>query len=110
MEADLALTGGNVVTMDGEESIAEAVAVKYGRIIRVGGSSDVESLIGEGTRVIDLRGRTVVPGFIDSHCHMMRTGADRMINGDLRQEAGDPSIGDLGERLKAMHAVTPEGE
>ena len=39
MEADLALTGGKVVTMDGEESIAEAVAVKYGRIIGVGGSS-----------------------------------------------------------------------
>jgi predicted amidohydrolase YtcJ len=110
VEADIALTGGKVVTMDGEESIAEAVAVKYGRIIRVGGSSDVEPLIGEGTRVIDLQGRTVVPGFIDSHCHIIRVGADRMLNVDLSEEAEIHSIRDLVERLKERADETPEGE
>jgi len=110
MEADLVLTGGKVVTMDGEESIAEAVAVKYGRIIKVGSSSDVKPLIGEGARVIDLRGRTVVPGFIDSHCHMMRTGADRMLYVDLSEEAGVHSIGDLVERLRERAKETPVGE
>jgi len=110
VEADLALTGGKVVTMDGKESIAEAVAVKYGRIIRVGGSSNVEPLIGEGTKIIDLRGRTVVPGFIDSHCHIIRVGADRMIKVDLSEEAGVHSIRDLVERLKERAEETPEGE
>ena len=110
MEAELALTGGKVVTMDGEVAIAEAVAIKYGRIIKVGSSSDVEPLIDEGTKVIDLQGRTVLPGFIDSHCHMMRTGADRMIKVDLSEEAGIHSIADLVERLrekgaKGIHVV-----
>jgi predicted amidohydrolase YtcJ len=110
LEADLALTGGKVVTMDGEESIAEAVAVKYGRIIKVGSSSDVKPLIDEGTRLIDLQGRTVVPGFIDSHCHMMRTGADRMIKVDLSEEAGVHSIADLVEGLKERAQETLVGE
>ena len=110
MKADLVLTGGKVVTMDGEESIAEAVAVKYGRIVKVGSLSEVKTLIGEGTRVIDLKGRTVVPGFMDSHCHIMRTGADRMLYVDLSEEAGVHSIGDLVERLRERAEETPVGE
>ncbi len=56
MIADLALTGGKIVTVDPDESIAEAVAVKHGRIIAVGSNSKVERLIGEDTRVIDTGG------------------------------------------------------
>ncbi|TRO48172.1 amidohydrolase, partial [Candidatus Bathyarchaeota archaeon] len=109
VEADLALIGGKIVTMDGGESIAEAVTVKYGRIIRVGSTSEVEPLIGGGTAVIDLRGRTVVPGFIDSHGHILRTGADRMLNVDLSQEAGVRSIADIVERLRERADETPAG-
>jgi len=46
--------------------------VKHGRIIVVGSNSEVERLIGKDTRVIDLGGRTVIPGLIDSHCHIPR--------------------------------------
>jgi hypothetical protein len=110
MIADLALTGGKIVTVDPDESIAEAVAVKHGRIIVVGSNSEAERLIGGDTRVIDLGGRTVIPGLIDSHCHMMSVGVQRTLNVDLSEEAGVHSIADLVERLKARSKETPKGE
>jgi predicted amidohydrolase YtcJ len=110
MEADLVLINGKIVTMDREESIAEAVAVKYGRFLKVGGNGEVDRLRGAGTEVIDLKGRTVVPGFIDSHCHMMSVGASRMLTVDLSEEAGVHSIAGLVERLRARAAETPKGE
>jgi len=69
LEADLVLVDGRVVTVDSEDSVAEAVAVKDGRIVSVGNSSDIMGLAGNDTRVIDLGGRTVLPGLIDSHTH-----------------------------------------
>ncbi len=107
MEANLVLTGGKIVTMDGEGTVAEAVAVKYGRIVRVGSVGDVTPLIGGGTRVVDLGERTVLPGFIDSHCHMISEGASRMLNVDLSEEAGVYSIGDLVARLRERADGTP---
>ena len=110
MIADLALKGGKIVTVDADESIAEAVAVKHGKIITVGSNSEVERLIGGDTRVIDLGGRTVIPGLIDSHCHMMMVGVQREMNVDLSEEAGVHSIADLVERLKARTEETSKGE
>ncbi len=109
MHANLVLVNGKVVTMDAAESIAEAVAVKYNRIEKVGTTAEVLELKGDDTEVIDLGGRTVVPGFIDSHCHMISTGARRMLNVDLSEEAGVHSIGDLVERLKERAEETPKG-
>ncbi|HHL41595.1 MAG TPA: amidohydrolase, partial [Candidatus Bathyarchaeota archaeon] len=71
MKADTAYINGKIVTMDSDESIAEAVAIKYGKFIHVGSTKEVEGLVGEDTKVVDLEGKTVVPGLIDSHCHMM---------------------------------------
>jgi predicted amidohydrolase YtcJ len=70
MFADLALTDGNVLTMCLSQPSAEAVAIKDGRIVKVGTNNEIKPLIGNNTRVIDLQGRTVVPGFIDSHIHV----------------------------------------
>jgi predicted amidohydrolase YtcJ len=67
--ADLIIRGGKVVTADRAFSIHEAMAVKDGRIARVGGDADVLRLRGEKTLVIDLGGKTVLPGLIDSHVH-----------------------------------------
>lgn len=68
-DIDLILHRGKVCTVDKAFSVAEAVAVKDGRIVRVGTSADVLKLRGERTRVVDLEGRFVMPGLIDSHVH-----------------------------------------
>ncbi|TRO55352.1 amidohydrolase, partial [Candidatus Bathyarchaeota archaeon] len=110
MQADTVLVNGKIVTMDEKESIAEAVAIKYGRFLKVGKTAEVEKLIGENTKVIDLKGKTVIPGLIDSHCHMMSVGAGRKLNVDLSEEAGVHSISDLIARLKERADKTPKGQ
>jgi len=67
--ADLVLTNGAVYTVDAERTVAEAVAVKDGRIVFVGDSRGAQGFVGETTRIIDLEGRLVLPAFIDSHAH-----------------------------------------
>ncbi len=76
--ADLVLIGGRVATMDPARSWASAVAVRDGRIVAVGGDTAVRPLIGPGSRVIELRGRTVTPGFGDAHVHPLHGGLARL--------------------------------
>ncbi len=110
MYADLVLRGGKIVKMDEGETTAEAVAVKYGRIIAVGSDADVKALIGKKTKVIELKGRTVIPGLMDSHSHMADEGTGRLRFVDLSQEAGVKSIKDIQERLAARAKKTPKGQ
>jgi predicted amidohydrolase YtcJ len=110
VKADLALINGKIITVDDLDSIQEAVAVKFGRILAVGSRGNIDALIGEGTQVIDLGGRTVIPGLIDSHSHIIREGVVRRINVDLSEEAGVRSITDLQARLAERAAETPPGE
>lgn len=74
MHADLVLINGNVLTMNPSQPSAEAVAVKKGRIVKVGATKEVGLLVGEGTAVVNLEGRTVVPGLVDSHIHVADFG------------------------------------
>lgn len=67
--ADLIIHGGDIITVDRRQPTAEAVAVRDGKIVAVGKAADVLHLRGDGTRVIDLAGRTLLPGFIDPHSH-----------------------------------------
>ncbi|MDP2855805.1 MAG: amidohydrolase [bacterium] len=69
LAADLLLINGKIVTVDAVDSIVEAVAVKDGKILTTGSNNDVKKLAGEKTKVIDLKGKTVLPGIIDSHTH-----------------------------------------
>ncbi|MCX8151172.1 MAG: amidohydrolase [Candidatus Bathyarchaeota archaeon] len=71
MAADLVLLGGNVLTMNHLKPQAEAIAIKGGHIIKVGSDREVKPLIGKATRVIELNGKTVLPGFIDTHVHVV---------------------------------------
>jgi predicted amidohydrolase YtcJ len=73
--ADLIVVNAKVLTVDARNSRAEAVAIRGGTIAAVGTSADIRRLAGPQTRVIDAAGRTVVPGFIESHVHA--TGAAR---------------------------------
>ncbi len=69
--ADTVLLNGKILT--GKDfSVREALAVRDGRILATGRSADVRKLAGKGTRVVDLQGRTVIPGLIDSHMHAIR--------------------------------------
>ena len=71
---DLLFTNGKIVTVDERFTIAQAVAVKGDRIVAVGSSQEIAKLAGPGTRTIDLRGRTAIPGLIDNHLHLLRAG------------------------------------
>ena len=73
--ADLVFVNGNVLTIDPEDSIAEAVAVRGNLILAVGANEDVYELVGVGTEVVDLKERTLLPGLIDSHMHPGSYGA-----------------------------------
>ena len=72
--ASLVLRGGNVITMDGSQTHATAVAVADDRIVYVGSDEGVESYIATETRVVDLDGATVLPGLTDAHAHLMGVG------------------------------------
>jgi len=73
-QVDLILSNGKIVTVDERFTISQAVGVAGDRIVAVGSNQDVSRLAGPATRRIDLRGRTVVPGFIDNHMHLLRYG------------------------------------
>jgi predicted amidohydrolase YtcJ len=76
--ADLVLRGGRIATMDAARRWATAIAVRDGRIVAVGPDPLVRDRIGPRTRVIDLRGRTVTPGFQDAHVHPIHGGLARL--------------------------------
>ena len=67
--ADLILHGGKIVTVDGQFSVQQAMAVRGDRIVKLGSNSEVLALRGDQTKVIDLAGKSVLPGLIDSHVH-----------------------------------------
>lgn len=77
----LILLNGKILTMDGQSRIVEAVAVRDGKFLAVGDSATIRSMAASGTRMIDLTGKTVVPGLIDTHAHFKAAGmSDYVVN------------------------------
>ena len=74
IDADVVLFNGNVITVDDKKPRAQGVAVKGGRILWVGTNEEVRQAIGRGTQGRDLKGMTVIPGFIESHNHTLMFG------------------------------------
>ncbi len=72
--ADLVLIHGNILTMNTAEPHAEALAILKDRIVKVGSNNEISKQISNSTQVLDLNGRTVVPGFIDTHIHVADFG------------------------------------
>ncbi len=70
--ADTILVNGRILTVDAQSSTREALAIRDGRIVALGSSAQMRRLAGPQSRVIDLQGRTVIPGLIDSHLHAIR--------------------------------------
>ena len=98
--ADLIVSGGTILTQNPLEPMAQALAVKDGRILAVGAASDLAPLRGRQTRSIDLDGRTVLPGMIDSHAHMEREG----LKGQRISLKGLRSISDILNVIRAAVA------
>jgi predicted amidohydrolase YtcJ len=96
--ADLVLMGGNVITVDSQDHIAQAVAVRDGKIVGVGSNSEMEGFIGPETTRIELDGRTVTPGLLDAHAHFWSSGADRLYVLDL----GYPNVRSIPEVASAV--------
>lgn len=69
---DSILIHGKIATVDAQFSVREALAIRDGKILAAGTSAEIQKLAGRNTRVIDLQGRTVIPGLIDSHMHAIR--------------------------------------
>jgi predicted amidohydrolase YtcJ len=108
-QADLAITGGNVITVNPAAPRAQAVAVKFGRILMVGNDSEIGPLIGAATKVIDGRGRTVIPGLNDAHCHALGLGG----RGHFLVDCGPTlmkSLADIKRTIAGKGAVTPAGK
>ena len=97
---------GNILTLSNATPVVEAVGIKDGVIVALGASEDIKKLSGQNTDTIDLTGKTVLPGFIDTHVHAGFTGTSAMsVNLD-----DAVSIQDVLERLNARIAKTPDGE
>src|SRR6516164_5075379 len=73
-EAELALRNGAIYTLDAARSWAHAVAVRRGRIVYVGTDAGLAAYVGARTRVVDLHGRMLLPGFQDAHIHPISSG------------------------------------
>src|SRR5437879_4380162 len=76
--ADIVFTNGNIYTVSDKQPHAEAVAVKGGRIVFVGSNAAVKEYQGSNTRVVDLKGATMVPGMTDAHYHFIGVGQREM--------------------------------
>jgi hypothetical protein len=81
--ADRVLVHGNVLTVDSADTIAQAIAIRDGRILAVGTNEEIEALAGPETERIDLNGRTATPGLLDAHCHFAWGGNDLLSVLDL---------------------------
>ena len=78
-KADLVLVGGKVVTVDSQHPAAQAVAVRGDRIVAVGTDAEVRAMAGRDTRVVDLQGRLLIPGFIEGHGHYTYLGDAKLM-------------------------------
>jgi predicted amidohydrolase YtcJ len=105
--ADLIFVGGRVHAVDATNAVVPALAVSGGRILAAGGDAEMRALAGPGARVIELRGRSLLPGFVDSHCHLASLG---MAQASIDCKAGGmQSIRALQEAVRARAASQPPG-
>lgn len=107
MHADCIFVNGEVVTVSPEDDVFEAVAVRGNKICAVGTTQEILRLQGPETWVVDLRGNSLLPGFIDSHLHMLMYGTDRL---GVDCKSGVREMVDITSRLvRRARETPPEG-
>jgi predicted amidohydrolase YtcJ len=104
--ADLILRNGRIVTVDARFSTAQAVAIRGGRFVAVGDDAAVAAQAGPSTQVVDLGGRTVVPGLVDTHLHQLFAA----LNAPAVQLIGARSVADVQRLIGERVAQTPAGQ
>ena len=107
--ADSIYLGGSILTMNDAQPSAEAVAVRAGRITAVGSRAELLKLQGANTRVVDLQGKTLLPGFVDPHSHISVVGLQAISANMLPPPDGNnASIAQLQETLRQYMQTSPE--
>ena len=104
--ADIVLRGGNIVTVDNDWSIAHAAAIRGGKFLVVGSDAQVVPFIGPNTQVIELAGKTVVPGLIDTHLHQLF----HALNGPAVQLLGTKSVAEVQKAVADRVTRTEAGK
>lgn len=111
LSADLILTNGRVLTMDGANRVAQAVAIRDGKILAVGTNTEIEALAGSGTEGVNLQGRPVLPGLADIHVHLASdAGQARAVEARDFFDPSIRSVADIQARIREYAAQTPPGE
>jgi predicted amidohydrolase YtcJ len=103
--ADLVILNGNIITMDTNNSIVDAVACKDKKFLAIGSNEEVRAYVGKHTKIIDMEGKTVTPGFVDSHFHFYG-GGRRARSVDLRYVR---TMDDLIDELRKKAETLPQG-
>jgi predicted amidohydrolase YtcJ len=104
---DLILLHGHILTVDTNDSIAQAIAIHNGIIVKVGADSEIQALAGPGTRVIDLHGHTATPGLIDTHAHIANGGVEELYGVKLSDAT---SVAEIVKRVKSKASQVKPGE
>lgn len=99
-KADKIFINGVVLTIDAKNSVAQAVAVKDGKILEIGSTESISKLRSENTEVIDLKGKTLIPGFIDGHSHFLSLGRFNSVNISSPPVGNVTKIADIISELK----------
>ena len=107
MSADLILQNANIVTVDKEEKVYSSMAIAGGMILALGTDKELEKFVNPETMVLDLEGRTVTPGLVDSHIHTCEYGFSEL-QLDLRYP-GVKSIQDIVDKVREAAASKPKG-
>ena len=109
--ADLVLLGGQVITLDPRDRVTQAIAIRGNRIVAAGPDAEIQRLTGPKTRVIQLSGRGVTPGFIDSHTHVESTAEFRNFWVDLHSSPlpTEPSSAAILQKLSERASAVPPG-
>ena len=106
--ADIVFVNGHIITVDSADRVAQAVAVKDGRIFAVGTTAAIDSLVGASTERVDLGGLTMTPGLLDAHAHFANGAVDRLYVLDLSYP-NVTSIRGVLDSVAARVAALPKG-
>lgn len=104
--ADTVIRDANVITIDPQRPRAQALAIRDGKFVAVGSNDDISDLVGPNTKVLGLTDKTVLPGFIDAHIHVLSSGTRHIMAADCDRR----SIAEVQDAIRERTSTMPHGE